>query len=149
MEDDQDPDYPLAVHEAGHAVVAHKLGAFVESVQIDVGTGNGECRWRTFDVADQARNLAVCVAACAAERLLDARTHRDVKKDDRATVKEILSGLSIAESFAVLAAGYEQARETLTTHANVVRKVADELVARRTGTIVRIKGSELIELLDG
>ena len=34
-------DRALTVHEAGHAVVAHKLGAHVVFVEIDLQTGNG------------------------------------------------------------------------------------------------------------
>ena len=35
-------DRALAVHEAGHAAVAHAFGAGVVSVEIEVASGNGE-----------------------------------------------------------------------------------------------------------
>lgn len=65
----------LAVHEAGHTVVARALGAEIVFVEIDLVTGNGGSRSSTFD-DDQIKNLAVCVAGCRAEHLLDARDRR-------------------------------------------------------------------------
>jgi hypothetical protein len=66
-------DRGLAVHEAGHTVVAGALGALVLFVEIDLATGNGGSRSSKFD-DDQIKNLAVCVAGCRAEHLLETPT---------------------------------------------------------------------------
>jgi hypothetical protein len=46
-------DHALAVHEAGHAVVAYALGATVWSVEIDLATGDGETHFSL--VEDQSK----------------------------------------------------------------------------------------------
>lgn len=54
-----------AIHEAGHAVVAHALGADVSFVETDVGTGNGVSCSR--NLGDNSKTLAVLVAGYKAE----------------------------------------------------------------------------------
>lgn len=58
----------LAIHEAGHAVVARALGADVVFVEIDLATGNGGSRSSVF--ADNIKNLAVSVAGRKANTFL-------------------------------------------------------------------------------
>src|SRR6516164_671249 len=99
----------LAVHEAGHTVVASALGADIEHVEIDLDTGNGGSRSRTFD--DQIKNLAVCVAGCRAEHLLDAPALRKTKIADFRLMRELLARLPEAERHAARVAGYQLANE--------------------------------------
>ena len=159
MEDDDEADLhneleamdrALAVHEAGHSVVAQALGAEVVYVEIDLGTGNGGSRSSEFD--DQIKNLAVCVAGCRAEHLLDAPALRKTKIADFRLMRELLARLPEAERHAARVAGYQLANETLKANADAVRRVADELLDRRwkaDTTVVRIEGDELIALLGG
>ncbi|QQN63005.1 hypothetical protein JIR23_26235 [Bradyrhizobium diazoefficiens] len=144
-------DLALTVHEAGHTVVARALGAEIVFVEIDLATGNGGSRSRTFD-DDQIKNLAVCVAGCRAEHLLDARSLRRTKIGDFRLMRALLARLPDAERRAARAAGYRLADEILKANADAVRRVADELLARRwkaNTTVVRIPGDELIALLSG
>lgn len=141
-------DRELAIHEAGHTVVARALGAQVLFVEIDLDTGNGGSRSSTFD--DQIKNLAVCLAGCRAEHLLDAHALRRTKIGDFRMMRALLARVPEAERRAARAAGYRLADETLRTNADAVRRIADELLARRwkaETTVVRIEGDELIALL--
>src|SRR5258705_13294668 len=104
-------DRALAIHEAGHAVVARALGAEVVFVEIDVRTGNGGSR-SVF--ADNIENLAVCVAGRKAEHAFAALALRSTRT----------------------------AAENLTANADVVHRIADELLARE-----HIEGEELAGLL--
>jgi hypothetical protein len=147
----EDMDRALAVHEAGHTVVARALGAEIVFVEIDLATGNGGSRSSTFD-NDQIKNLAVCVAGCRAEHLLDAHSLRKTKIGDFRLMRELLARVSEAERRAARAAGYRLADETLKANADAVRRIADELLARRwkaDSIVVRIDGDELIVLLGG
>jgi hypothetical protein len=142
-------DRALTVHEAGHAVVARALGAEVVFVEIDLATGNGGSRSQNF--ADQAHNLAVCVAGCRAEHAFDAPASRKTKIGDFRTMRKLLSELPEADRRAARAEGYRLADAILRQHAANVQRLVDELMARRwqDGTdTVRIEGGELIALLD-
>jgi hypothetical protein len=66
----------LAVHEAGHAVVARALGADVVFVEIDVGTGNGGSRSGVF--ADNIKNLKA--NADVVSRIADALFCAEVRR---------------------------------------------------------------------
>jgi hypothetical protein len=144
-------DRALAVHEAGHAIVAWALGADVVFVEIDLATGNGGSRSSNFDDG-QIKNLAVCVAGCRAEHLLDAPALRKTKIGDFRLMRELLSRLPEAERRAARAQCYRLADETLKANADAVRRIADELLARRwsaDSTMVRIEGDELADLIAG
>jgi hypothetical protein len=135
-------DRALAVHEAGHAVVARALGAEVAFIEIDLGTGNGSSR--SGDFADQIKNLAVCVAGCRAEHVLkEPALGRKAKESDRKKMRKILSSLPEAERRAARAEGYRRAEAILMGNANVVRRIAHELRTRNG----RIEGDELSALL--
>jgi hypothetical protein len=142
-------DRALAVHEAGHTVVALALGAEVVFVEIDLATGNGGSRSSKFD-DDQTKNLAVCVAGCRAEHLLDTPAPRKTKIGDFRLMRELLSCLPEAERRAARGQGYRLADATLKANAEAVRTIADELLARRwkaDSAVVRIEGDELTALL--
>ena len=70
-------DRALTVHKAGHAAVAHGLGAELCFVEIELATGNGWSRSSVFD--DNVKNLAVCVAGCRAEHAFGASSPRATK----------------------------------------------------------------------
>lgn len=142
-------DRAVAVHEAGHAVVASALGAQVLFVEIDLTTGDG--RSHSQNLVEQVNNLAVCVAGCSAEHALDARSPRRTKISDFRKMRNLLSELPEADRRAARAEAYRLADVMLRQHAAKLQRLADELMARRweDGTdTVRIEGDELIALLD-
>jgi len=143
-------DRALAVHEAGHAVVAHGLGADVVFIEIDLNTGDGGSRSSNF--ADDIRNLAVCIAGCRAEHLLEAPASRKTKTADFRLMRELLSRFPESKRRAARAEGYRWADEVLKVKEDVVRRIAGELLARRWSSedaTVRIEGEELAALLAG
>jgi len=138
-------DRALAIHEAGHAVVARALGAEVVCVEIDVRTGNGGSRSSVF--ADNIKNLAVCVAGRKAEHAFAALALRSTRTEERSThdlqqMENLLLRFPEAERYAARAASYRLAAENLTANADVVHRIADELLARE-----HIEGEELAGLL--
>jgi hypothetical protein len=135
----------LAIHEAGHTVVARALGADVVFVEIDIGTGNGWSQSRTFD--DDVKNLAVCVAGCRAEHAFGASSPRATKKGDLKIMRKLLSHYTEADRRAARAEGYRLADVTLKANADVVHRIADALFARRFEDKARIEGDELDVLL--
>jgi ATP-dependent Zn protease len=140
-------DRALAIHEAGHAVVARALGAEVVFVEIDLATGNGGSRSSVF--ADNIKNLAVCVAGRKAEHAFAALALRSTRTEERSKhdlqqMENLLSRLPEAERCAARAASYRLAAENLTANADVVHRIADELLARE-----HIEGEELAALLAG
>jgi len=141
-----------AVHEAGHAVVAHRLNAHVLRVEIDSCTFDEEMGTKFIPIADILVDVAVTVAGCGAEHLLAARTRRRAKRGDRKRLNQVLATLhGKAQRARALALGYRLAQHTLTAHKDEVRKVADELLNRWSlaHRIARIERDELITLLDG
>jgi hypothetical protein len=143
-------DRALAVHETGHTVVACALGADVLFVEIDLATGHGKSRSRTFD-DDEIKNIAVCVAGCAAEHVFDARTSRSNKIGDYRAMRQLLSRLPEADRRAARAEGYRLADAILRENAAKIEGIVAELMARRwsDGTaMVRIEGNDLKALLD-
>jgi hypothetical protein len=139
-------DRAVAVHEAGHAVVARALGADVVFVEIDVVTGNGGSRSSNFADGD-VKNLAVCVAGCRAEHAFGASSPRATKKGDLRLMRTLLSHFPEADRRAARAEGYRLADVTLKANADVVSRIADALFVRRFADKARIEGEELAALL--
>jgi ATP-dependent Zn protease len=139
-------DRALAIHEAGHAVVARALGANVMFVEINFRTGGGEAR-TSEPFADNIKNLAVCVAGRKAEHAFAALALRSTRTEERSThdlqqMENLLLRFPEAERCAARAASYRLAAENLTANADVVHRIADELLARE-----HIEGEELAGLL--
>jgi hypothetical protein len=135
----------LAIHEAGHAVVAHALGADVAFVEIDLATGNGGSNSRTFD--DDTMNIAVCVAGCRAEHTFGAPSPRSTKKGDFRVMRKLLGRIPEAQRRAARAEGYRLSDAALKENADVVLKIADALLSRRFDFRARLDGEELASLL--
>jgi hypothetical protein len=140
----------IAVHEAGHAVVAHWLGGDVLLVEMDSYTldGGRVVRLNEFTTIE---DLAVCVAGCRAEHLLQEFTRRKTKKGDFTRMRELLSRLPEADRRTARAEGYRLANEKLKEHEDDVRKVADRLMRKWSvkDRIIRIERDELIALFGG
>jgi hypothetical protein len=143
-------DHALAVHEAGHTVAARALGGVVVFVEMNLTTGDGGSRSSKF--VEPFANLAVCVAGCRAEHIFEARSPRSTKKGDLRAMRQLLSDIPKAERRAARAEGYRLADEILRTNADIVRRLAEALMARRWSSedaTVRIEGEELAALLAG
>ena len=138
-------DRALAIHEAGHAVVARSLGAEVVFVEINFRTGNGGSRSSAF--ADNIKNLAVSVAGRKAEHAFATLALRSKRTEERSRhdleqMEDLLLRFAEAERCAARAASHRLAAENLTANADVVHRIADELLMRE-----RIEGEELGVLL--
>jgi ATP-dependent Zn protease len=138
-------DRALAIHEAGHAVVARALGANVVFIEINFKTGGGETC--SEEIADKIKNLAVSVAGRKAEHAFAALALRSTRTEERSRhdlqqMENLLLRFPEAERCAARAASYRLATENLTANADVVHRIADELLARE-----HIEGEELAALL--
>jgi hypothetical protein len=143
-----------AIHEAGHAVVAHALGADVLFVEMDVETGNGASCSR--NLGDNSKTLAVLVAGYKAE--LAFATHELIlskmlttpavrPQRDYQQMQELLLRLPEVERLAALVEGFKLADEKLKDNGDMVHRIADALFARRFEDEARIEGNELDVLL--
>jgi len=150
-------DRALAIPRAGHAVVAHALGADVVSVEIDVDTGNGNTETRD-EIADKIENLGVCVAGFKAELAFTAKELRLSKKlaahtvrstRDYQQIQKLLLRLPEVERLGALVEGFRLADVTLKANADVVHRIADMLFARRFSGNARIERDELSGLFAG
>jgi hypothetical protein len=152
-----------AIHEAGHVVVAHALGADLVFVETYIGRpnlddgkmGGGQTCCREPFVED-VKSLAVCVAGYKSELLfaaeeqklsrIFAREHR--LAGDSKLMQELLFRFPEAERLAVLVEGFTLADEKLKANADVVNRIAGALLARRRfEDKARIEGAELRVLL--
>jgi hypothetical protein len=152
------------IHEAGHAVVAHALGADLVFVEIYIGRpnpddgkmGGGKTCYRE-PFAKDVKSLAVCVAGYRAE-LTFAAEEQELSKmferegrlaGDSKQMQELLFRFPEAERLAALVEGFRLADDKLKANADAVNRVADALFARRFEDKARIEGAELDGLLAG
>lgn len=153
----------LTIHEAGHAAVAHALGANLVLVEIYVGypnpddgkLGGGKTGYRE-PFTDDVKSLAVCVAGFKAELAFAAEEQKLAKvfaregrlAGDSKQMQELLLRFPEAERLAALVEGFSLADEKLRANEQTVRNIADTLFERRFANVARIEGDELIALLD-
>jgi len=154
----------LSIHEAGHAVVAHALGADVEFVEVYVSRpsphngkmGGGETRCRE-PFASDLKGLAVCVAGYKAELAFAAEEQELAKmfaRDERLAgdstlMQQLLSRFPEAERLVALVDGFTLADENLRANECAVRDIAATLFERRFIDEARIEGDKLAALLAG
>src|SRR5947209_2120873 len=74
-------DRALAIHEAGHAVVAQALGAEVAFVQLKMSTADG-LTGLADELAQVTKKLAVCLAGSGAELIYAAARQTATKQGD-------------------------------------------------------------------
>ena len=142
-------DRALALHEAGHAIVARALGATVEFIEINLRTGDGEAR--ADDFLNDTKNLAVCVAGCKAEQVFAVPRLRSTKKGDFRVMRKLLMRLPDWQRRAARVEAYRLADEKIRAKAEIANEIARKLLllarinAEAKG---RIEGDELAALLD-
>jgi hypothetical protein len=143
-------DRALALHEAGHAVVAREHGADVVFVQIDLKTGDGRTGLlRELD--DDLKRLAICVAGCKAEHVFEVVVprQRDMNKGDFRKMRALLTRIPVGQRRAARASAYSFAEQTIRNKRQLVERIADALLQRRwisPTTLVRIEGDDLAAL---
>lgn len=170
----ENPDnvYGVAVHEAGHAVVMHKLRKHKEriwfaSIEARGRTGGMVARspldddWQEFH-DDMLANVAISLASRVAEKLVFGQLSNGHGGDGPAATgraeEMILKGHGTQIAFGkdrepeaffgererILQEGLDLANEILTEHEDALRALADALVV--TPTMI---GDQVHELLDG
>jgi hypothetical protein len=152
----------LTIHEAGHAVVAHALGADLVLVEVYVSRpnpddgkmGGGKTCFREPFI-DDTKSLAVCVAGYKAELAFAADEQRLAKMFEREgrlagdskQMQELLSRFPEAQQLAALVEGFRLADMNLQANEQAVRDIADALIERRFADAARIESDELAAFL--
>jgi hypothetical protein len=146
-------DRALALHEAGHAVVAHATKRQVKWIEVRFASGGGKTETGSEEITiDKA--LAICFAGSHSEKLFGVATAQIAIRceDDVRVEQRLLAVLPERERLDTCAKGYRLADVILKANADVVRRIAEELLARRwksADAVVRIEGNELATLLGG
>ena len=119
-----------AYHEAGHVVVAQFLGLTVREVEIEEdGSGRADIRHAAhLPLVDQ---IALCVAGIEAQELFNCPLHQHAALGDYLKVRELVAGLTDAESHEYRQAGYSRALEILKTRLLEIEELADQLLKQR------------------
>ena len=119
-----------AYHEAGHVVVAQFLGLTVREVEIEEdGSGRADIPYAEhLPLVDQ---IALCVAGIEAQELFNCPLHQHAALGDYLKVRELVAGLTDAESHEYRQAGYSRALEILKTRLLEIEELADQLLKQR------------------
>jgi ATP-dependent Zn protease len=121
-----------AYHEAGHAVVAWALGLKVGQLAIAIGgdDAKGSADIEHDHASPMIDRIALCVAGIDAQELFEAPTHEYAGMGDFGKVNELLEGFDEIAGLDLRRAGYQKARELLTTHKDKVVLLAKALMDR-------------------
>lgn len=143
----------VAVHEAGHAVVARAVGKMVKLIKINFGVRSGAGEVNCDGEVSIDREIAVCLAGRLSEEMFGVTTSETEKRCGEAVKQEqqLLAYLPDEQRGATRIGACRLADEALKAKVGVVHKIACKLLARRRigGDVVHIEGDELIALLDG
>ena len=101
-----------AFHEAGHVVVARFLGLTVREVEIGED-GSGRANISSAERLPLVDQIAVCVAGIEAQEFFNCPVHDHAALGDYLKVRELMAGLSNAESYEYRQAGYLRALQIL------------------------------------
>lgn len=133
-----------AYHEAGHAIIAHELGADVDNITCDSsGRERGHC---TLKESMSAENHAVWSAAGteAQRKFLESKgVKKGIGQDDGCMddldgvldAAEVESGTDdLGSNAAIINARWERARKMVEDHWPQIERLANELMRRGTMT---------------
>jgi hypothetical protein len=118
-----------AVHEAGHALVAHALSATVGAMSVaNDGAGKTEIADQRLNLPDR---LTVCMAGMVAQNVLGCERGELACFRDYVMANNILNELGIAaeEHWPHIETGLARAHAILKSQLNKVRAIAAELAA--------------------
>ena len=119
-----------AYHEAGHVVVARFLGLTIRKVEIEEdGSGRADIRYAEhLPLVDQ---IALCVAGIEAQELFNCPIHQHAALGDYLKVRELVAGLTDAESYEYRQAGYLRALQILKSRLPEIEALAHQLFNQR------------------
>ena len=119
-----------AYHEAGHVVVARFLGLTIGRVEIEED-GSGRADIRDAEHLPLVDQIAVCVAGIEAQELFNCPIHQRAAFGDYLKIRELVAGLTDAESCEYRQAGYLLALEILKARLPEIEALAHQLFNQR------------------
>jgi len=119
-----------AFHEAGHVVVARFLGLTVREVEIGED-GSGRANISSAERLPLVDQIAVCVAGIEAQEFFNCPVHEHAALGDYLKVRELMAGLSNAESYEYRQAGYLRALQILKSRLPEIEELAHQLFHQR------------------
>jgi hypothetical protein len=119
-----------AFHEAGHVVVARFLGLTVREVEIGED-GSGRANISSAERLPLVDQIAVCVAGIEAQEFFNCPVHDHAALGDYLKVRELMAGLSNAESYEYRRAGYLRAFQILKSRLPEIEELAHQLFHQR------------------
>jgi len=119
-----------AFHEAGHVVVARFLGLTVREVEIGED-GSGRANISSAERLPLVDQIAVCVAGIEAQEFFNCPVHDHAALGDYLKVRELMAGLSNAESYEYRQAGYLRALQILKSRLPEIEELAHQLFHQR------------------
>jgi hypothetical protein len=126
----QDNLRDAAFHEAGHVVVARFLGLTVREVEIGED-GSGRANISSAERLLLVDQIAVCVSGIEAQELFNCPVHDHAALGDYLKVRELMAGLTEAESYEYRQAGYLRALQILKSRLSEIEALADQLLKQR------------------
>jgi hypothetical protein len=119
-------DRALAIHEAGHAVVALALNLHIRRVALDnVGGGSVNCATS----ADRIERIAMCAAGWKAEQRFGTPTPMSKKRDDVRKMCADLAQLPLLQRRAARLQGFKLAEEKIRVSTVRLIRIADALLS--------------------
>ena len=119
-----------AHHEAGHVVVARFLGLTVREVEIEED-GSGRADISSGEHLPLVDQIAICVAGIEAQELFNCPMHQHAALGDYLKIRELVAGLTDAESYEYRQAGYLRALEILKGRLPEIDALAHQLFHHR------------------
>ena len=126
----QDNLRDAAYHEAGHVVVARFLGLTVREVEIGED-GSGRANISSAERLPLVDQIAVCVSGVEAQELFNCPVHEHAAFGDYLKLRELMAGLTDAESYEYRQAGYLRALQILKSRLPEIEALAHQLFNQR------------------
>jgi hypothetical protein len=126
----QDNLRDAAYHEAGHAVVARFFGLTVREIEIGED-GSGRANISSAERLALVDQIAVCVSGIEAQELFNCPMHEHAALGDYLKVRELMAGLSNAESYEYRQAGYLRALQILKSRLPEIEELTHQLFHQR------------------
>ena len=126
----QDNLRDAAYHEAGHAVVARFFGLTVREIEIGED-GSGRANISSAERLALVDQIAVCVSGIEAQELFNCPMHEHAALGDYLKVRELMAGLTDAESYEYRQAAYLRALQILKSRLPEIEELAHRLFHQR------------------